>query len=84
MSKRSPVALIFCLALFTSLGAVAATISTTHATTSSHKSHSKSSKHITESTTAQKKMSRMRHSSATVAQRNRSTHTVAPQASLLR
>ncbi len=76
MSKRSPFALIFCLALFTSLGAVAATISTTH-TSSSHKSHSKSSKHITESASAQKKMSRMRHSSATVAQRNRATHTVA-------
>jgi|HubBroStandDraft_6_1064221.scaffolds.fasta_scaffold00949_6 penicillin-binding protein 2 len=76
MLKRSPFALIFCLAVFTSLGGVAATISTTHTTSSTHKSHSKSSKHITESTTAQKKMSRMRHSSATVAQRNRSTHTV--------
>jgi cell division protein FtsI/penicillin-binding protein 2 len=77
MSKRSPFALIFCLALFTSLGAVAATISTTHTTASTHKTHSKSSKHITEPTTAQKKMSRMRHSSATVAKRNRATHTVA-------
>jgi penicillin-binding protein 2 len=77
MSKRSPFALVFCLALFTTLGAMAATISTTtHTTSSTHKAKSKSSKHITESTTAQKKMSRMRHSSATVAKRNRSTHTV--------
>ena len=30
MLKRSPFALIFCLALFTSLGAVAATISHPH------------------------------------------------------
>ena len=78
MSKRSPFAVIFCLALFTSLGAVAATISThSKDSSSTHKSKSKSSHHITESTTAQKKMSRMRHSSATVAKRNRSTHTVA-------
>src|SRR5580692_1485319 len=54
MLKRSPFALIFCLAVFTSLGGVAATISTTHTTSSTHKSHSNS----------------------TVAQRNRSTHTV--------
>jgi cell division protein FtsI/penicillin-binding protein 2 len=76
MSKRSPLALIFILALFTSLGAVAATIST-HTSTTSHKSKTKSSHKITESASAQKKMTRMRHSSATVAQRNRATHTVA-------
>jgi beta-lactamase class D len=77
MSKRSPFALVICLALFTTLGAMAATISTTTHTSTTHKSKSKSSHHITESATAQKKMSRMRHSSATVAQRNRATHTVA-------
>ena len=76
MSKRSPLALIFILALFTSLGAVAATIST-HSNTTSHKSKAKSSHKVTESASAQKKMARMRHSSATVAQRNRATHTVA-------
>jgi cell division protein FtsI/penicillin-binding protein 2 len=76
MSKRSPLALIFILALFTSLGAVAATIST-HTSTTSHKSKAKSSHKITESASAQKKMTRMRHSSATVAQRNRASHTVA-------
>ena len=76
MSKRSPLALIFCLAFFTSLGAIAATIST-HTSTTPHKPKAKSSHKITESTSAQKKMSRMRHSSATVAKRNRSTHTVA-------
>jgi len=76
MSKRSPLALIFCLAFFTSLGALAATIST-HSSTTPHKSKAKSSHKITESASAQKKMSRMRHSSATVAKRNRSTHTVA-------
>ncbi len=84
MSKRSPVALVFCLALFTTLGAMAATISTTtHSTSTKSKSKSKSasSRHITESSTAQKKMSRMRHSSATVAKRNRSTHKVSYTAS---
>jgi penicillin-binding protein 2 len=76
MSKRSPLALILFLALFTSLGAVAATIST-HTGTTAHKSKAKSSHKITESASAQKKMARMRHSSATVAQQNRATHTVA-------
>ena len=39
MSKRSPFALVCCLALFTTLGAMAATISTTtHTTSSTHKS----------------------------------------------
>lgn len=76
MTKRSPFALIVCLAIFTSLSALAATISTTHPS-SSHKSKSKSAHKITESPSAQKKMSRMRHSSATVASRNRATHTVA-------
>jgi penicillin-binding protein 2 len=79
MSKRSPFVLVFCLAIFT-LGATAATISTTtHSNSSSHKSKSKSSssRHITDSASAQKKMSRMRHSSAKVAKQNRATHTVA-------
>src|SRR5271169_1248799 len=75
MSKRFSLAQVFCLALFTSLGAFAATVST-HTATTSHKSHSKSSHKITESASAQKKMSRMQHSSAVVAARNRSTHTV--------
>src|SRR3984957_14159717 len=76
MSKRSPFALIFCLALFTSMGAVAATISTTtHSTSSTHKAHSKSSNHISASTKAQKEVSRMRHSSASVDQRKPSNHT---------
>jgi penicillin-binding protein 2 len=75
MFKRFSFVQVFCLALFTSLGAFAATVST-HTATTSHKSHSKSSHKITESASAQKKMSRMRHSSAAVAARNRSTHTV--------
>lgn len=74
MVKRSPVAVVaFTFALVTCLGAAAATIST-HPTTTTHK---KKSHHITESANAQKKMTRMRHSSATVARRNRATHTVA-------
>jgi penicillin-binding protein 2 len=77
MTKRSPFALVFCLAIFSSLGGLAATISTTTHSSSTHKSKSKSSHKITEPAAAQKKMSRMRHSSATVASRNRSTHTVA-------
>jgi cell division protein FtsI/penicillin-binding protein 2 len=54
------------LALFTCANAIGATIST-------HKAHSKTH-HITEATAAQKKMTRMRTSSKTVARRNRSTH----------
>jgi len=77
MTKRSPFALVFCLAIFSSLGGLAATISTTTHSSSTHKSKSKSSHKITEPAAAQKKMSRMRHSSVTVASRNRSTHTVA-------
>jgi penicillin-binding protein 2 len=80
MSKRSPFALVICFALFASLCAPAATI-TTHSSSTSHKtsksSKSSSSRKITESASAQKKMSRMRHSSATAAKRNRSTHVVA-------
>src|SRR5450759_1631556 len=57
------------LALFTCANAPAATIST-------HKAHSKTHR-ITETATAQKKMTRMRTSSRTVARRNRSTHVVA-------
>ena len=73
MKKRSPVAAILLLALFASL-ASAATISTHSSST--HKSHKSSSRHVTESATAQKKMARMRHSSATAASLNRSSHVV--------
>ena len=77
MLKRSSVAaLISWLALFTGFGASAATIAS-HPTVTPHKSHSKSAHHITETATTQKKMARMRHSSATVASRNRATHVVA-------
>jgi cell division protein FtsI/penicillin-binding protein 2 len=73
MLKRSPFAAVAILALFACFGASAATIST-HPTVT-HKSH-KSVHHVTEAASAQKKMSRMRHSSATVARRNRSSHVV--------
>ena len=69
MLKRSAIAvMINVLALFPCLGASAATIAT-------HKTHTKSHK-ITESATAQKQMASMRHSSKTVATRNRSSHLV--------
>ena len=68
------------LALFAAFGASAATISTTHSSTP-HKSR-KTARHITEPASAQKKMTRMRHSSATVAKRNRSTHVVATSVSV--
>ncbi len=71
MLKRSPFA---ALALLICCSAWAATIAT-HPAVASHKSH-KSSHKITESASAQKKMTRMRHSSATVAKRNRSSHVV--------
>ncbi len=74
MLKCSPVAAIVLSASLICLNASAATIST-HSTVSAHKTH-KSSHHITESASAQKKMARMRHSSATVASRNRSSHVV--------
>jgi len=73
MKKRSPVAAILLLALFACF-ASAATISTHSSST--HKSHKSSSRHVTESTTAQKKMARMRHSSATAASLNRASHVV--------
>ena len=77
MLKRSPfTVLISSLALCACSSAWAATIAS-HPTATAHKSHSRSSHHITETATAQKKMARMRHSSATVARRNRSTHVVA-------
>jgi penicillin-binding protein 2 len=75
MLKRSPfAALISLLALLNCLSASAATIAS-HPTVT-HKAHSKSAHHITETAATQKKMARMRHSSATVASRNRSTHAV--------
>src|SRR5271157_3797294 len=74
MAERSPVAAALLLVAFSCLNSLAATIST-HPSTN-HKSH-KSSHHITESASTQKTMTRMRHSSATVAKRNRSTHVVA-------
>ena len=73
MLKRSPFGIIFCLALFVCFGASAATISTHPPTVSSHKTH-KTSRHVAESPTAQKKMARLRHSSATVARRGRRHH----------
>lgn len=67
MLKRSSIfALDFLLVLLTCLSASAATISST-----THKAHAKS-RHITETTTAQKKMTRLKHSSRSVAHRNRS------------
>ena len=72
MKKRSPVAAILLLT-FVACIASAATISTHSSST--HKSH-KSSRHVAESTTAQKKMVRMRHSSATAASLNRASHVV--------
>ncbi len=71
--RSSAAALISLLALLTCLSASAATIAS-HPTTT-HKAH-KTSHHITETPATQKKMARMRHSSATVASRNRSTHAV--------
>jgi len=69
MLKRSAIAtLVTTLALFPVFGASAATVAT-------HKTHAKSHK-ITETTTAQKQMATMRHSSKTVAARNRSSHLV--------
>ena len=71
MLKRSAITLLLSLlALFTCLGAFAATIATP-----THKTHSKSHK-ITETPTAQKKMARMQHSSKTAAARNRSSYHV--------
>jgi penicillin-binding protein 2 len=73
---RILVRLLTCL-LMLPLGAPAATIS---AHTSSKSSHSKSAK-VSESASAQKKMSNMRHSSKTAASRNRSSHVVAKSTS---
>jgi len=74
MLRCSPVlALVFSLA-FGGVEGSAATISTHSAST--HKTH-KSTHHVTESASAQKSMARMRHSSATVARRNRATHLAA-------
>jgi membrane carboxypeptidase/penicillin-binding protein len=75
MLKRSPFAAVMLLALFACFGASAATIAT-HPTVT-HKSHSKSSHHVTESTAAQSKMTRMRHSSAKTARLNRASLVVA-------
>src|SRR5271167_4169195 len=68
MLKRSAIAVMINLLVLSCLGASAATIAT-------HKTHTKSHK-ITESATAQKQMATMRHSSKTVAARNRSSHVV--------
>lgn len=77
---RSPfAALISLLGLLTGFSASAATIAT-HPTVPTHKAHSKPTRHITETATTQKKMARMRHSSATMARRNRSSHVVASSA----
>jgi penicillin-binding protein 2 len=71
MLKRYFIApLVTFLALPFCVGAFAATIATAH--------HKPSKTHkVTESATAQKKMARMKHSSRTVATRNRSSHVVA-------
>jgi len=74
MLKRSSAALTVVFGLVACLCAGAATIAT-HSTATTHKK--KTTHHITESSAAQNKMTRMRHSSARVAKRNRSTHTVA-------
>jgi len=74
MLKRSPFAAVMLLALFACFGASAATIAT-HPTVT-HKSHSKSSHHVTESAAAQNKMARMRHSSAKTARLNQASHVV--------
>jgi membrane carboxypeptidase/penicillin-binding protein len=74
MLKRSPVTAVIASVLFACLAASAATIAT-HSSSTTRKTR-KSSKHVTESTAAQKKMSRMRHSSATTARLNRSSHVV--------
>jgi len=72
MLKCSPVAAVVLSVVLFCFNCPAATIST-HPSTTSHK-HTKH--HITESASAQKTMTHMRHSSATVARRNRSTHVV--------
>ena len=72
MLKRCPLAAIILLALFACFGASAATIATHSSTT--HKR--KSTHHVTESASAQHKMARMRHSSATAASLNRASHVV--------
>jgi membrane carboxypeptidase/penicillin-binding protein len=74
MLKRSPFAAVMLLALFACFGASAATIAT-HPTVT-HKSHIKSSHHVTESAAAQNKMARMRHSSAKTARLNQASHVV--------
>jgi penicillin-binding protein 2 len=71
MVKCSPVAAIVLSIAWASVTASAATTTTTSHSTASHKSHKH---HITESASAQHTMSRMRHSSKTVAHRNRATH----------
>ena len=69
MSKHSAIAaLVTVLALFPCPRASAATIAT-----QTHKPHTKSSHKITETTTAQKKMARLKHSSKTAATRNSSS-----------
>jgi len=67
MIKRSAAVVLGFLIALMPFSAYAASISSTH------KTHSKSRK-ITETSSTQKKMSRMRHTSRTVATRNRSTH----------
>jgi membrane carboxypeptidase/penicillin-binding protein len=75
MLRCSPVTAILLSVAFACLDGSAATIST-RSSNSPHKSH-KPVHHVTEAASAQKTMKRMRHSSATVARRNRATHVVA-------
>jgi penicillin-binding protein 2 len=71
MSRCSPFTAIVLSVAFACADSSAATIST-HATPS----HKKKTHHVSESASAQKTMTHMRHSSATVARRNRATHVV--------
>ena len=72
MLKRCPLAAIILIALYACFGASAATIATHSTATHKHKS----THHVTESASAQHKMARMRHSSATAASLNRASHVV--------
>ena len=75
MSKCSPVAaIVLSVVLFFSLDSPAATISG-RSTVPTRKAHTKTHR-ITESSSARSRMTRMQHSSASVARRNRSTHKV--------
>jgi membrane carboxypeptidase/penicillin-binding protein len=74
MNKHSVLAsLAICVGLLLPGTVLAATI----ATTTTHRTHTKPHK-VTENASTQKKMARLKHSSKTVATRNRSTHVATP------